>query len=113
MKGQLTVSGGSGDGKRAASGRSVEEDKAYGIITLFQHITFPAQKTQGDRGACGPQGIIGGMGPPGSNCGLEGPQGRAGPAGPPGEVGEQGPPGLPAPCVEPKMLEGPKVGFIF
>ena len=49
------------------------------------------------------------MGPPGSNCGLEGPQGRTGPAGPSGEVGEQGPPGLPAPCVEPKMLEGPKV----
>ena len=53
------------------------------------------------------------MGPPGSNCGLEGPQGRTGPAGPSGEVGEQGPPGLPAPCVEPKMLEGPEVRIFY
>lgn len=53
------------------------------------------------------------MGPSGSNCGLEGPQGRTGPAGPSGEVGEQGPPGLPAPCVEPKMLEGSKVRIFY
>ena len=51
------------------------------------------------------------MGPPGNDCGLEGQQGSQGRAGPVGIEGEQGPPGLPAPCVEPKMLEGAKDGL--
>ena len=102
---QSTIQQGRSPLTRASGGTS----RAALTKNIFQHITFPAKKTKGDRGGCGPQGIIGGMGPPGSNCGLEGPQGRTGPAGPAGEVGEPGPPGLPAPCVEPKMLEGPKV----